>query len=350
MAQPVMQGGRSYDDNSRLQRAIGANGSKALDWVAEFVPLPDHGPVVMADYGSATGRNSIDPVAIGLLALRRRMPRSQPILVVHLDLSGNDFTALFNTLDSTEGYGTGDPNAWTCAVGGSFYRQLLPASFVTLGWCATAVHWLSRVPCALTDTFWVDHAPRDQLARWAEQAAADWHDFLTARAAELVPDGRIAIMSLRRSIDDANSYGPEAARQASVLRGMVADGTIAQDEWDAMALPSYQRSTEELLSPLQQEPLAGQLEIEAYADLVQPNPLWTHYEQTGDARAYADASVGAARAAMEPILSSCLDDARAADDRDRVMNEFYARVRDVVVDDPCGVQAMETAALILRRR
>lgn len=349
MAQPVMRGGDSYNKNSKFQEAIGDNGRKALDWVGEFVPLPEHGPVVMADYGSATGRNSIDPIATGLLALRRRMPRSQPINVVHLDLSGNDFSTLFDTLAGAEGYGTGDPNVWTSAVGGSFYRQLLPDAYVTLGWCATAVHWLSRMPCELTDTFWMDHARPEERAQCAEQAATDWRNFLTARAAELLPGGRIAIMTLRRPIDPENAFGPEMERQAGLFREMVADGAMTEREWQAMALPSYQRDTDELLAPLNEEPLSARLELEAYADFKQPSPLYLQLEETGDVEAYADVLTGSARAAMEPILTSCLDAGRGDDGRAAVMDDFFRRLRASIAAEPGGNRNSETAAIVLKR-
>jgi hypothetical protein len=67
--------------------------------------------------------------------------------VVHTDLPGNDFSALFQTLaDDPESYLRGDPAVFASAVGRSFYEQILPAGSVTLGWSSWAVQWLSRVP------------------------------------------------------------------------------------------------------------------------------------------------------------------------------------------------------------
>jgi hypothetical protein len=109
-------------------------------------------PVVIADYGSSEGRNSLEPLTAAIRVLRRRIGPQRAIWVVHTDLPSNDFTALFRMLASDpSSYLRRDPAVFVSAIGRSFYDQILPSSSVTLGWSSWAVQWLSRVPALIPD-------------------------------------------------------------------------------------------------------------------------------------------------------------------------------------------------------
>ena len=63
--------------------------------------------------------------------------------------------------DDPASYLRDDPASFAFAVGRSFYRQILPAGSVTLGWSSWAVQWLSRTPCPIPDQFrWPTAATR----------------------------------------------------------------------------------------------------------------------------------------------------------------------------------------------
>jgi hypothetical protein len=61
-------------------------------------PVPE--PIVIADYGSSEGRNSLAPLRVAIEVLRQRIGKKRAISVVHTDLPGNDFGALFQMLAS----------------------------------------------------------------------------------------------------------------------------------------------------------------------------------------------------------------------------------------------------------
>jgi hypothetical protein len=119
-----------------------------LEQAAAAVPLPNAPePIVIADYGSSDGRNSLAPLAMAIRRLRERIGSERAVSVVHTDLPANDFTALFQTLASAPtSYLRDDPAAFASAIGRSFYQQILPSQSVTLGWSAWAVQWLSGPP------------------------------------------------------------------------------------------------------------------------------------------------------------------------------------------------------------
>jgi hypothetical protein len=143
-----MEGKGAYNRSSSVQEAGSLPAIALLERVARKVALPPSpGLVVIADYGSSEGHNSLVPMAAAICALRERVGRERAIFVFHTDLVGNDFTALFQTLaNDPDSYLRNDPAAFAAAVGRSYFQQILPTSSVTLGWSAWAVQWLSRVP------------------------------------------------------------------------------------------------------------------------------------------------------------------------------------------------------------
>jgi hypothetical protein len=131
-----MEGHGAYNRSSRVQAAGLAAAIPLLRRAAEAVSLaaaPE--PIVIADYGCSEGHNSLVPMREAIAALRKRIGASRAISVVHTDLPSNDFSALFEALESDpDSYLRGEKAIFASAVGRSFYRQLLPSNSVTLGW------------------------------------------------------------------------------------------------------------------------------------------------------------------------------------------------------------------------
>src|SRR4051794_27278118 len=89
-----MEGKGAYNERSGVQAAGSLPAVSLLERAARAVALAD-GPVavVIADYGSSAGHNSLAPMKAAIGALRDRVGRERAILVFHTDLPGNDFTA-----------------------------------------------------------------------------------------------------------------------------------------------------------------------------------------------------------------------------------------------------------------
>jgi hypothetical protein len=84
---------------ARLQAAGLRPAITLFEQAAESVPLPrPPQPIVIADYGAATGHNSLLPVSAAIAVLRKRTRPEHSILVTHTDVPDNDFTAMFRTL------------------------------------------------------------------------------------------------------------------------------------------------------------------------------------------------------------------------------------------------------------
>lgn len=91
----------SYNKHAATQAAAGTLALPLLEKAARDLVLdPDDGPVVIADYGSSQGKNSLAPMRAAIAALRGRTLARWPICVVHVDVAENDFSTLFDVLDS----------------------------------------------------------------------------------------------------------------------------------------------------------------------------------------------------------------------------------------------------------
>jgi SAM dependent carboxyl methyltransferase len=141
-----MEGRGVYNRSSHVQ-AVGLSPAVPLfEQAARAVPLADAPEAtVIADYGASEGRNSLAPMALAIGALRNRVGLERAISVVHTDLPGSDFSALFEMLDTDPESYLRDDATFASAVGRSFYRQILPSerrfSFTAVASCVRAPGW-----------------------------------------------------------------------------------------------------------------------------------------------------------------------------------------------------------------
>ena len=142
----AMEGGGSYNRNSEQQGAGGISALPLLEIAEAWFDEPGEDPVVIADFGSSQGRNSLLPIGAAIKSLRRRLDVHRPISVFHTDQPGNDFSTLFQVVHTDPGsYLRGQPNVFTFATGKSFYEPLFPPNTITLGWSSYALMWPSQL-------------------------------------------------------------------------------------------------------------------------------------------------------------------------------------------------------------
>jgi hypothetical protein len=330
VAPQPMEGDGTYNRDSRVQAAGLSPALPLFERAARLVPVGDGGePVVIADYGASEGKNSLGPIRAAIDALRARTGAGRAISVVHTDLPGNDFTALFKALTGPQTYARDDA-IFSFAVGRSFYQQILPTASVTLGWSSWAVQWLSRIPGAIPDHIQIAYShDAPARARYARQAAEDWRAFLTARGRELRSGARLVVVTM--ALDDQGRFGYEPLLEATVeaLAAMVTDGFLRAGEVRAMAIPTVARSRADLVAPFADGVFAG-LSIDEVSVFDGEDRLWANYQRTRDATAYGDGWAAFMRAAVFPTLAAELDrgtaDPRTAEFVGRLEHDIARRL------------------------
>lgn len=350
-SQPApMEGGGAYNRNSAVQAGGLLPAIELLEQAARAVPIDGSmQPIVIADYGSSAGRNSLLPMSVAIAELRQRAGAQRPISVVHTDLPGNDFSALFRTLESDpQSYLLNDPAVFASAVGRSFYGPVLPPDTVTLGWSSWSVQWLSRIPAPVPDHIQAAYS-RDPATRaaYAKQTDIDWRCFLAERSRELRPNGRLVVLSMASDDEGEFGYKPLLAGLYASLLAMRDEGLIRAEELARMAIPTVGRTHADFLAPFGQ--LAGSFEglrLESLEVFFGIDHIWESFGHTQDAKAFGASWAAFSRASVFPTLALALNATDDASRALRFMNELEARLAACLAAAPEAMR-MPLARMVL---
>lgn len=304
----VMEGKGAYNKFAKLPAGGAALALPLLEKAVSKVEL-DTGnqPIVIADYGSSQGKNSMFPIKVAIRILRKRQGPNRAISVFHVDQPSNDFNTLFEVLRAEpDRYALNEPNVFPGAIGRSFYEAVLPPQSVHLGWCSYAAVWLSRIPALIPDHF-ISVATTDPVrAEFARQGALDWEAFLSLRARELRPGGRLVIVLPGIADDGVWGFENIMDQANAVLGEMVADGAITAKERAQMVIGSYPRQKSSLLAPFAHNGYFQDLSVEEFEMSRLPDAAWNEYERDGNKEALATKHALFFRSVFMPSLAAAL--------------------------------------------
>ncbi len=328
-----MEGAGAYNRNSRVQAGGLRPAIPLLEEAARNVSLAPGGePVVIADYGAASGHNSMAPMSAAIAVLRGRITGDRAISVIHTDVPDNDFAGLFRTIENDpDSYRRGTAAVFSAAVGQSFYEQILPANSVTLGWSSWAVQWLSRTPGPIPDQIQISYSS-DGAARaaYAQQAAEDWRRFLIHRASELRPGGRLVIITMALKDDGAFGYELLLPALYESLLGLVGEGLLKKSEVERMVIPTVGRRRADFLAPFNSpggsSGQLGSLAVETADVFAGEDGIWAAYERDRDAVAFGARWAAFSRASVFQTLSLGLDEGHANPRSDAFIAALEERV------------------------
>jgi SAM dependent carboxyl methyltransferase len=329
-----MEGRGVYNASSALQATGGSIGLPLFEEAAaEIAIADDNRPIVLADYGSSEGGNSLTPLRAAIRVLRERFGPERAITAIHIDLPANDFSSLFEVVDgSTDSYLRADNNVFPSAVGRSFFRAVLPPSHVDLGWSSYAAQWLSRVPASIAGQIFAQSANGDLATAFAPQGAADWRAFLALRSKELRPGGRLIV--IMPSVDETGLQPTAVLFDCAndVLAEMVAEGSISASERQRMVLGFYLRSPAELLAPFSDRGTFADLRPKHCSVASIGDVAWAQYERDRDPAALARRRAAFFRATFAPQLAHALEGASETAARNAFVERLEAGVRQRILN------------------
>ena len=348
-AEPLiaMRGAGYYSDNTVGAKAvIDAAGALAVEAV-EAIDLAGGAPFAVADFGAADGGTSLGLMRRIVGAVRARAP-AKPVTITSTDLPHNDFSALFQRLHGLIGHDNEaplarEPGVFTFASGTSFHRQVFPDATLSLGFSATAMHWLSARPTAIVDHVHPVGGSAGEAEAFRAQARDDWDTILLARARELRPGGQLVLANF--CIDPEGRYlGNTGGANmfdafARHWRDLGDAGALTPAESAAGTLQQFYRTPEEFTAPLRDpaSPVhrAG-LRLEHVSTRVTRCPYAADFERHRDPSAFARAYLPTLRSWTESTFASALDPSRPADERRAVIDRFYAAYEAEVAARPDG--------------
>ncbi|MCV7218398.1 SAM-dependent methyltransferase [Mycobacterium crocinum] len=337
VVRPQPMGSHTYTESSRLQAAGLRTATARFEEAARSIAIPRAPqPIAIADYGAATGYNSLLPIGAAIDIIRKRTRTDHAILVAHTDVPGNDFTTLFSTLaDDQDSYLKKDSATYASVVGRSFYSQILPSDSIALGWSSWAIHWLRRVPMPIPDHIEISYSADDDARRaYARQAAEDWRDFIAFRGRELAPGGRLLVLTVGLKPDGTSGFEVAFDAIMTALNQFVADGLITADEVRRMSVPSTGRDEKDFRAPFHPSGRFEGLSIEDIELFNGEDRFWAQYQSDKDAAAFGTNWADFLRGSMFPTLAAAVDtDADAGRGRDRRSKrrrEFVDQLHDAL--------------------
>jgi len=346
-----MRSGGYYSQSTRGAKDVIDNASGMLIDAVAALPAPAPGqPVHIADYGAADGGTSKKAIRDTVAAVRARFPENQ-IVVTYTDLASNDFSTLFKSMQGLDGdientYLTEFSGVFVHACGIGFHHQLLPDASLSLGFSATAMHYVSEKPCEISNHVHMVGAGGAELDAFANRAAKDWENILLARAKELAPGGRLVFMNFGK--DEHGRYlggtgGVDMFDTFDTLwRGLASEGRISEQEYVDATFSQFYRTKEEFAAPLIDEasPVhqAGLRLISAHTGLVECPYRAAFLASDGamSAREFAVSYIPTLRSWSETVFATALDPSRSTEERATLIDLFYQRYEDCVAANPEG--------------
>jgi SAM dependent carboxyl methyltransferase len=349
----VMEGRGAYNKHAKLP-ADGA--ALALPLLAPATRDVELGvgeePIVIADYGSSQGKNSLAPIQAAIRGLRKRIGSQRAISVFHIDQSANDFNSLFEVLDTDPNrYVVDEPEVYPAAIGKSFYEQVLPPGSVHLGWSSYAAVWLSRVPTLIPNHFISIRSTGTVRAEFERQAAQDWEAFPTLRARELRSGGRMLVVLPGITDDGLSGFESIFDDANAVLEEMVADGAITSEERSGMVLRAHPRRKRDLLAPFEHMGKFQQLHVEDFAISEVLDAAWAQYERDRDQESLATKRALFFRSIFVPSLACALSPARAGKGEalGTFADQLEQRLKRRLASQPAAVHSFVQTILLAKR-
>jgi hypothetical protein len=343
----AMRGAGYYSANTvGAKTVIDAAADLVLE-ALESMDLAGAGPFAIADYGAADGGTSIDTIRKAVARVRAAAPE-RPITITYTDLPHNDFSALFQLLhgilpshrDNPLG---AQPGVFTYASGTSFYRQIFPAETISLGFSATAMHWLSKLPIQIADhTHAVGASPSEKETIRAA-ALADWETILLHRARELAPGGKLVMANFCE-----NEQGYYLGHTGGInmhdnfakhWRKLWRDGAITEAEYRRANLVQFYKTKDEFAAPFADpnSPVSrAGLVLDTVFTRVTGCPYAAEFRRHGDPAVFAKNYIPTLRSWTESTFASALDAARPAAERAALIDRYYGAYEAEVAAAPDG--------------
>ena len=344
------------------QRTAGAK--NAIDSILPLMKtavnsLPETHVFRFADFGAADGGTSAELWA-KLISSLRETGDERHIELLYTDLPSNDFSTLFKTMqgmhgDPSNAYQIQNENVFVHGCGTGFHRQLMASDSLSLGFSATAMHYVSEKPCEIENHVHMTGSDPDERAQFSKQAADDWQKILLARAAEMKSGSQFIVLNF--GIDEEGRYLGNTGGHCMFdkftqhWRALLTAGRITQDEFRKATFVQHYRTLEEFKAPFDD---SNSSVSKAGLRLKSANTQLTKcpYQQafvdakgTMSSEQFAASLIPTMRSWSETVFLSALSD-RVPNEAQDIVNAFYQSYEAEVADNPDG-HAMDYIHIIM---
>ena len=341
-----------------------AGAKNAIDSIQKILErsilsLPNREVLRFADFGAADGGTSQE-LWYNLINLLRRRGDDRVIEIIYTDLASNDFSTLFKNMQGMHGdkelaYQKIFDNVFVHGCGTGFHQQLLATGSLSLGFSATAMHYVSQKPCHIKNHVHMVGADIAENRQFMTQAATDWESILLSRAKELASGGRFVCMNF--GIDEKGRYLGNTGGHSMFdkfnqhWRNHLDQGIITKEEYINTTFAQHYRTVEEFCAPFNDkmsEVSKAGLKLLSCSTKLTKCPYRETYEKnirSMSKKDFADSLIPTTRSWSETVFRTALDK-RDAHESDEIINSFYENYRAEVERDPDG-HAMDYIHVIM---
>jgi len=299
----------------------------------------------MADMGCADGGTSLGLVDRILSELNERNADFSSS-IIYADQPANDFNGLVSIIHGRSSFDTWlgkYKNAFPLFSGASFYTQAVPSNSLDFVFSATAMHWLSQKPCNISNHVHMVGASGEEYAQFTEQAKIDWETILLHRANELRPGGKAVFANFCRDENGrylGNTGGINMFDTFNeIWLEFLGESRIDENEYHNMTLPQYYNTMHQFSAPFEDKksPVyqAG-MRLDSIDTGIVRCPFARKFEDDRDVKKFADGLIPTVRSWNQSIFAAGLDPERDQSDRIALIEEYYGRYHQRVLDAPEG--------------
>ena len=303
----------------------------------------------MADFGSADGGTSQE-MWNNIIQKIRYAEDNRQIEILYTDLPSNDFSTLFRTMQGMQGnpllsFQNNFSNIFVHGCGTGFHKQLMSSGSLSLGFSATAMHYVSEKPCQINNHVHMVGADPSEKAKFKEQALKDWEAILLSRAVELASGGRFICLNF--GIDEEGRYLGNTGghsmfdKFSSHWKFLESEGIITENEFKAATFTQHYRTISEFRKPFDDQNSsvykAGLRLISCTTKLTEC-PYKKQYQNNKDTMSstdFAENLIPTMRSWSETVFRTALKD-RNEEEVNIIVDKFYKSYQDEIEINPKG--------------
>ena len=300
-----------------------------------------------ADFGSADGGTSQE-LWYNVISVMRERGDHRPIEIIYTDLASNDFSTLFKTMQGMGenvdlAYQKEFENVFVHGCGTGFHDQLVTSGTLSLGFSATAMHYVSEKPCQILNHVHMVGSSDIERSKFKKQALVDWEAILSARAKELEPGGRFICINF--GIDENGRYLGNTGGKSMFesfnrhWKSHLESSIITEEEFISATFPQHYRTVEEFSQPFMgNDCLANKigLKLNRIFTKLTKCPYRQEYEKnkaTITPEEFAKEFIPTTRSWSETVFRSALKN-RTYEETNQIVESFYKNYENEVANSP----------------
>jgi hypothetical protein len=329
-------------DYSRISDTARAVNDRLLpeitDYIESIAPqissLHPENPFVIADYGAADGVNS-SPLFAGIIKHLRSINSSIKFRLVSIDIAGRDgFDRFWKSSQLAQLDGVAAEY-----IQRSFYEPFPEiAGKLNIGFSSTSLHWLDtrnvrpdffQHPVDIQPNQLVDAERHKFIEKWKK----DWRTFLLKCKDELVEGGALFMANLAEL---GNEQWPASAGYnyiRDICNEMCAKGLISGEELNAIFVPDYFATPEEMRAVINQNEIERNFHLQYFEEMTVPCAYFSRYQDRLD-DPQVKIELGSTLAHVVRAWSeSSIKTGLSPDHKDKI-DEIYKRLREKFCQTP----------------